>query len=121
MQQDVKGFRTYTAVAATAATARISSSSGHRAPAYESKNRSSYAPDPLRRALRLPPPRNGAWPWVQPSEQATRAVALVLYGKIGTLETASSWLPPDGGDRYVVQLAHASHRRNVLAANPHAY
>ena len=51
-----------------------------------------------RAALKL----DGApWPWFTP--HATVSVALVLFGKVGTLEKPSSFTAPDGGD----ERAHA--------------
>ena len=45
-------------------------------------------------------------------------MALLLFGKVGTLLKPSSWTEADGGEAEVVQTAHASLRRYVLEANP---
>ena len=68
-----------------------------------------------RAALKL----DGApWPWFTP--HATVSVALVLFGKVGTLEKPSSFTAPDGGDERLVRLSHASLKAMLLDANPRA-
>ena len=79
-------------------------------------NRSSLVA--TREALGKLHPNKGKWPWVQPTARAS--VALVLYGKIGTLHHPS-WFTSDAkAEAGVVYLAHATVQRHVLDANPAA-
>ncbi len=68
-----------------------------------------------RRALQL---RAEPWPWYQP--HAAARVAVVLYGKVGTLLVPSSWTAADAGDERVVRLAAASYKGMIARANPRA-
>ena len=105
---------------------------GSRARRSEAR-RAMNGSDTLRRALYIPPPSEsagaggsggsdsgsgGGWAWLRP--RAASRVAIVHFGKVGSLEQAASWVAADKGDPHVVRLAHASLRRHVLLANPHA-
>ena len=75
----------------------------------------------LRRRLRQAPPSGSLkWPWLAPREHAGLRVAVLLFGKIGTLIDPSSWTAPDRGDDRVVRLARASFETHVVQANPAA-
>ena len=75
----------------------------------------------LRRRLRQVPTTGSLkWPWFAPHEHARLRVAVLLFGKIGTLVDPSSWVAPDRGDERVVRLARASFETHVLHANPTA-
>ena len=108
LKTDVKGFRTF----------RLppGNGTGHRR-SRASSSRQSTPAHVHRHALRIQPEGVG-WPWLQPAEAAR--VAIVLFGKIGSLQLASSAMRPDSGDVYVVRLAHDSLRRHVIVANANA-
>lgn len=67
-------------------------------------NRSSLVA--TRHALGRLQPQKGRWPWVQPTARAS--VALVMYGKIGTLHQPSWYTSDDKAEAAVVHLAYAS-------------
>ena len=54
--------------------------------------------------------------WLQPT--AHSELALVLYGKIGTLRVSSTYTPVDGGEAGVVRQMHAAYVRNLREPNP---
>jgi hypothetical protein len=56
------------------------------------------------------------WAWYQPT--AAMRLAVLLVGKVGTLQDPPSWVPADGADQTVVQLAYHMLRQNLLEANP---
>ena len=58
------------------------------------------------------------WPWLSPT--AHMRLAIVLFGKIGTLEDPSSYVKDAHADARVVRLAADSLRRHVIRANPEA-
>ena len=58
------------------------------------------------------------WAWFQPV--AAMHVAILLFGKVGTLEEPPSWVGADRGDRTIARLARESLRANVIDANPHS-
>ena len=90
-------------------------SSGARAAAVTESAGGLVARRKSRAALKL----DGApWPWVTP--HAAVSVALVLFGKVGTLEKPSSFTAADGGDERLIRLSHASLKTMLLDANPRA-
>ena len=71
-----------------------------------------------REALRLAATSPRPWDWFKP--RAGMRVALVMFGKVGTLESPSSWIGADSGSASVVRVASLSMKRRLLAANPSA-
>ena len=63
-------------------------------------------------------PQKGTWAWFQPT--ARSSVAVVMYGKVGTLYRPSTYTKDAQADPAVVHLAHATVKRHVLDANPHS-
>ena len=115
LQHDVTGFRTY-----RINRANLSAIAGA---ATRVKRRKPFAASSVaRQALRLPTlaaDPDLAWPWHEP--RAALSVALLMHGKMGTLEQPSSWLPTDGAtDASALRLAADSMFRFVLGANPAA-
>ena len=63
-------------------------------------------------------PQKGTWAWFQPT--ARSSVAVVMYGKVGTLYRPSTYTKDAQADPAVVHLAHATVKRHVLDANRHS-
>ena len=119
LHQHVQGFRS--------ASARPSSWSGGKID-WKGRAQRRFRGGPTnrtsRKALRMRAPDGTglAWPWLSPAQllnqRRTLRLAVVLFGKVGTLVTPSSWVGADRGDRRVVRLARASFLSHVARANP---
>ena len=60
--------------------------------------------------------RAGSPAWVTPHE--SMRLALLFFGKIGTLRDPSSYTDKDSGDEAMVRLSYGTVRRHVIDANP---
>ena len=73
---------------------------------------------PAKAARRTLAIEGAQWAWLQPSGDAH--VAVLLHGKIGSLQDPPSWVRPDGGDARLVRLACASPQHSaIVAAHSH--
>ena len=56
--------------------------------------------------------------WLTP--HSSMRIALLYFGKVGTIRDPSSYLAKDSGDEASLRLSHATVRRHLIDANPRA-